>query len=56
MIMEDVAIYVVILLVHSTVIVGKVIHCIQMEKNVLVGYIRLCITKPWRVYTYFLPF
>ena len=38
-IMEDVATYVVILLVHSIVIVGKVIHC--KEKTVLVGYTKV---------------
>ena len=41
MIKEDVVIYVIILLVHSTVIVRKVIHCIQMEKIVLVGYTKV---------------
>ena len=38
---EDVAIYVIILWVHSTVIVRKVIHCIQMEKAVIVGYTKV---------------
>ena len=41
MIKEDVATYVIILLVHSSVIVRKVIHCIQMEKIVLVGYTKV---------------
>ena len=40
-IMEDVATYVIILWVHSTVIVRKVIHCIQMENIVLVGYTKV---------------
>ena len=41
MIKEDVATYVIILLVHSIVIVGKVIYCILMEKTVLVGYTKV---------------
>ena len=41
LIMEDVAIYVIILLVHFTVIVRKVIDWIQMENIVLVGYTKV---------------